>query len=488
MASDEQENPSPPSSSEDNAGQNPSSSRRKFLQRSGILVAAIGAYGVPAAQANISQSASTSSDVAATKPYSIDLDVVDHIDGYFVVRPNLRVNLNGSVKTVTDMRLSDGLSIEITQGEGKVVEDPYTGNILIAATGSVPVKARGVLRPLIEHSHGEGHVIADPVILGNSVLIGEETHIGIASHAIAQNQLSIAASGGGACPHAVTSLSSTSSIPHQLVQRLQNLGFSAEAMVNMAKGYRFSIRVRASFMANVIPYDDKTRVINWRHGLYYAYDKVLGRMRLYYNPDPAYRSKTIMRSDALVAGAHNFFPASGVNQLYFILDFLDIGYRCFNKEPMNLFFNNAQWPPYATPLDIEKPVQFYNLDNHDEVILTVNENAMQIYDYASVDIENLHNEVDPRGLIRTRWRIRNQATNPIQGQWFALGDFVGSKDLPDQGSYQFSAGGTAGDTLEVDFVGRLQKSKLKQMITMNLVSYDDPVVVGTKELHFRYPD
>jgi hypothetical protein len=285
----------------------------------------------------------------------------------------------------------------------------------------------------------------------------------------------------------MTSLSPSSKVPQQLIDRLQGMGLSGDAILEMAKGYHFKLRVRASFAANVIPSSPKKREILWKYGLYYAHDPVLGRMRLHYNPDPAYQSKTVMESSAILPNGHNFFPASGVNQLYFVLEFLDLGYRVFNKESMNLFFQNTQWPPYATPLNIEKPVQFYNLDNPDEVILTVHENAMQLYDYASVEIENLHNEVDPRGLLRTRWRIQNQATKPIEGQWFILGDFEESKDLPDQGIHKFGAAGTDGDTLELDFVGRLRKSSLSQFVTMNLVSYDDPVVVGTKRLNFHYP-
>jgi hypothetical protein len=469
-------------------------SRRTFLQRSGIFMAALGTYGASAIQtssADIHQASKAhplqqASELGTQKPYRIDLDVVDQVDGYLVVRPSFQVNLNGSVKTVPDVRLSDGLSIQITQGEAKVTEDPYNGDILIAPTGTIPIKARGVLGPMTTAPGGAlgvGNVGANSIV-GSPVLIGEETEIGFTAQNIPRAQLSIVAAGGGACVSS-TSLSNTASIPQQLTERFTGMGISGDSLKQLAQGYHFKLRVRACVAANVIPRSALTREIVWQHGLYYAFDPVLGRMRLHYNP--AFRSRTVMHSDGALTAGHNFFPASGMNQLYFILNFLDLGYHAFNKEPMNLHFSNTQWPPYSTPLDIEKPVQFYNLDNPEEVILTVYQNTLQLYDYAAVDIENLHYEVDARGLIRTSWLIRNQATTPIQGQWFALGNFVQSNDLPDQGSYHFAPAGTDGDTLKVDFVGRLSKSSLTQMITMNLVSYDDPVVVGSKGLNFRYP-
>jgi hypothetical protein len=464
--------------------QDKSSSRRKFLRRSGVIVAALGAYGVPAAAASSTTThVAPTSSVDQAKPYSIDLDVVDHVDGYLVVRPSLRANLNGIVESVSNMRMSDGLSIQITQGEAKVSEDPYTGNILIAPIGLTPIKARGVLRPML--SHGNGVLTASPV-LGGAVLVGAETHIGFSAVNIPRQQQSVAIAGGGSCVSS-TSLSNTTNVPQQLITRLQSKGLSLDQIKEMAKNYNFKLRVRASIASNVIPHSKQTREIIWQHGLYFAEDPVLGRMRLHYNPDPGYRSRTVMNTNAATPNTRNFFPASGVTQLYFVLEFLDLGYRAFNKEPMNLHFQDTAWPPFATPLNIEKPVQFYNLDNPDEVILTVHENKMQLYDYASIEIENLHYEVDTRGLLRTRWRITNQATTPINGQWFVIGDFVHSKDLPDQGLHQFGAAGSGQDTLELDYVGRLKKSSLTQMITMNLVSYDDPVVVGTNRISFRYP-
>lgn len=375
----------------------------------------------------------------------VDLEVIDQIDHRYVVRPVCRLTNGEKVLAVKAVKPDEGLAVQITQGEAQVEADPYTGLLLIRAKGARTVKARATLEAQLQSKA--------------VTLTSPERELGIDPTMVPADQMNISASGGGVCT----------------------------ASWDLGEEYKFNVRVRASIHGNVIPRSESEREIHWRHGEYFAHDAHLGLMRIRYNPD--YQSKTVMRAQTLAGevAAKGFFPADGKTDLYFTMEFVDLGLTLFNKEPMSLPFNNSPWPPYSTALNIAKPVEFFNMEDPEQRVLVIHGNEMQIYDYSSIQVECLKYDITAEGELQSRWLIRNEATRPVRARWFALGDFVGNGATTDQGNRLLGAAGSGMDTVEVEFNTRLAKSSLSQLVTMNVVSLDDPVVMGMAKLQVRYP-
>ncbi len=378
----------------------------------------------------------------------LHMEIYDQIDGRIILRPMVHVSAGDQIFAAAAVRRSDGLNIDITQGQASIEEDPFTGDTLLIPKGSIPVKGR----PILESQLRGGRV----------TLSAPELDLGWDIRNISSEQARFEPAGGGPCR-------------------------ARWAVINDEDPHVFELRVRAFMPANVVLLGPGRRDIHWHHALYFARDPKIGLMRLYNNPQ--YTSKTQMRSaipDQDITPT-NFFPASGQNELFFVLEMLDMGFRCFNKEPMVQSFSNIEWPPYSTALSIEKPVQFFNVDDPDELMLTIEKNDMHIYDYSAIDVECLRWEINSEGLLYSRWRMHNNAEAPVVARWFALGNFVRSAQTIDQGNRLLGPAGTVHDTFEVEFNAQLQKFSLTQFVSMNIVSLDEPVVMGSKIVNYHYP-
>lgn len=371
---------------------------------------------------------------------AVALRILDQIDGRFVVETTARVIADMRTFSTMSLGADHGLQIQITQGAALVEKDPYNGQILITPKGTVPVRARPILS-----------------LPGGTVITGGDQEVGIDIAAVPQPQQSFDRSGGGDCRSRF-----------------------------MMMDHTFDLEVRAFMPANVIPLALDRREIRWRHALYFAYDPMVGLMRISNNP--AHVSRTTMRSKRTVEEpGQEFFPAEGRNELYFILEMLDLGYVCFNKDPMVQPFAHTDWPPFSTVMSIDRPLSFFDVDNPDREMLRIERNDMRIYDYSSVDVECLEQSISEDGTLRSRWRFTNQTDDVVRARWFALGNFRRPAMTGDQGNRLLGAHGTETGSFEAQFVAQVEKSSLPQFITMNLVSVTGPIVMGSKRLNFTYP-
>lgn len=372
-----------------------------------------------------------------------EIRVFEQRSGVLVINASLGVK--SGLQTLASVETNDDVEIQITQGSGTVRRDPYTGLTLVEPTGEVPVKARAVLR-------GELNGVL-------TTLVGEEVQIGLDPSLLPPEQAVFDMAGGGNC----------------------------RAMAVLGDQYEFSLRVRAVMPAGIIPIDYDRREIVWRDALYFAWDERIGLMRLRNNP--AYRSKTelVSRTPKESLTAQNFFPASGRNELYFVLDMVDLGVSLINRDPMVQSFEYTEWPPYSTELTIDRPVAFYPTDGGDEPTLIVQQNDMRIYDYSSVDIRPLQWEVSEDGVLLSRWEVRSQAEEPVIGRWFAIGDFHQHNDFPVEGSLEFGTPAGTRDSSVIEFRARLRKSILDQQISMCYASVTGPVILGTHRVPYRFP-
>jgi hypothetical protein len=379
---------------------------------------------------------------------AIELDVVDQVDGRFVVRPEVRVTADGELLAKRAISARDGLQVEVTQGTATVEIDPFNDATLVVPSGPTPAAGHGVLPA----TH-RGQAVT---------LVGQERDLGFDVANVPDSQLAFNRAGGGAC---------AASGPEPAI----------------GEAFEFQLRVRAAMPSAVIPLAPDRREIRWRHALYFAHDPRMGWMRL--RPNPDLPSRTLMRSKShgLVDPA-DFFPVRGRNELYFVMEMLDLGMTWFNKEPMVQSFDGVGWPPYDVPLDIDEPVEFYDVDQPGELRLTIHKNEMQIYDYQGVEIELLSSNIADDGMLTSRWQIRNQCDEPIRARWFALGNVELESGHPDQGNRLLAKAGARGDSYVVDYTARVKPSSLTQFVAMNVVSTDpDRVVLGTSQMTFHFP-
>ena len=378
---------------------------------------------------------------------TLTADVHDQTDGHYIVCGQCGLLIDGVTRFQIEPRHAEGLRFEVTQGEADIIVDSYTGRSIIHPKSDTPVK----VRPLLDATYnGQEFIIK-----------GSDVEIGISTDSIPDSQLIFPYAGGGACHARVT--------------------------MDGMPPYEFSLRVRAIKPANVIPRDINRREIIWRHDQYFASDPQLGLMRLHHHPERV--SRTVMNSLTPVKQiqGHNFFPAKGFNELYFILDLPNFGIQCFNKEPMIQSFQNIQWPPYDVPLGIDNPIKFYNLAEPDKEIMILLENHMQIYDYRGIEIEKLEFDIASDGNLSSHWLVRNQAAIPITAQWFTLGNFDRGSSNQNEGTLLLAASGQDGDSVKVEFNTTVSKSILSQFITMNVTSIDSTIVMGTERVKFNHP-
>jgi hypothetical protein len=396
----------------------------------------------------LAQSQSVFSTERVLEPADTDvgIDVIDQVDGKFVVRSKAHLNVSEDMRFSSDVKRGQGLEIEITQGRANIEQDPYTGLTLITPKGSTPVRAR----PVLDAKYRENSV----------TLVGEEKSIGFDTKNIPTEQSTVQKAGGGAC----------------------------NASWEVGQKIDFDVQVRASIMANIIPKTEEQRDIRWQNGLYFAHDEKIGFMRLSYNPER--ESSLVMSSKTSRESikAESFFPSTGKNEIYFIVEFLDLGYVGFNKVPMVQNIDNIVWPPFSDEvLTIESPLAFYDMNNPDQVLMTLRSQEMYLYDYNSIEVECLEQKISNDGIFQSRWRIVNQTREIIQARWFTLGSYSLLANSPDQGNRLLGPSGSGLDSYEFDFIAGLQKSSLTQSISMNVVSLKQPIVSGAYRIDFKYP-
>src|SRR6186713_159402 len=98
--------------------------RRDVLKAAGITAAAVGASQLAGQSAASAAPGAGSASVAASAA-PLRLEVVDFVDGHYVVEARVANGTGGA------LRMRDGLKIEVTAGRAEVIEDPYTGDILV---------------------------------------------------------------------------------------------------------------------------------------------------------------------------------------------------------------------------------------------------------------------------------------------------------------------------------------------------------------------
>lgn len=374
------------------------------------------------------------------------LVVHDVADGKYVVSVVAEFRVGSEILRAEDCSSQDGVAIEISSGRGAIERDPYTGRFLIGVRGDDPVRARAVVDARLKG--------------GTVVLAGEEKTVGIDLRFLPVEQQDVVVSGGSAC----------------------------KARWEVTAERDFEVQVRAGLAASVIPTTLTTREISWKHAMYFAHDERIGFMRLTYNSE--YRSLLTMRSqrELSVESYNDFFPAKARNELYFKIDFVDMGYSAFNKVPMSQTIDGATWPPYANPvLAIDEPVKFYDVENPDRVVMTLLNQTMRLYDYSSIDVENVHLDVDDDGLLRSRWRIVNRSKELIVARWFVLGQCRPHLGAPTQANRLLGPVGSGAEMYEFDFYGVVDKMAVTQFIAMNVTSMGQPILSGVKKVTFRYP-
>jgi hypothetical protein len=362
------------------------------------------------------------------------LEAIDHVDGRFVLRA--RASDSRAAGGWRELA-ADSFEVELTAGDADVERDPYTGRYLLTPKAGGAVRGRAV-------GEADGATIAT-----------EDVPLGIDSSTIPRDELRFVVAGGGACA----------------------------ARWQMAGQIDFNVNVRASVASNVVPLTENRRELFWRNGLYWAHDPAIGLMRLDYNPERT--SKIVLESGS----AGDFFPGDAENNLYFVIDFVDLGYRAFNKEPMRQRVSDMRWPPFADEvLAIEKPLDFYDVDDPDTLVMTLVSQDMRLYDYSSIDVEQLDSTLGADGRLDTRWRITNQSDERTRLRWFALGSFDRLQDEPVEGSRLLGPAGSGVESFEVSVSVGAQRSLLRQTLSLAAVSLTDSIFAGQSQIDYRFTD
>jgi hypothetical protein len=382
--------------------------------------------------------------VDTTRDIALSASLVRYANGRFVLEPRLAIQSGG--RNVVSMPIDADFEPTLRSVQGRVVieRDPTSGHLLATPLGTETVRAL----PVLEGTRN-GQEIA---------LSGETLELGIDVRLIPGLEQEFHALGGGAC--------------------------SARWM---ADGSIFSLRVRAVMPTPVIPITLRHRRLLWNNSLYYARDPDIGVMRITNNPDFLSRTELFTRAPESDELPSAFFPASGYNQLYFRIEMVDLGVTCFNKEPMIQTYATTDWPPYATPLSIDRPVRFYDVADEESCLVTILSNDMQIYDYSSLDIEQVAEQLDADGRLRTTWTIRNQAREPAAVRWFVLGDHLEPGQTGAEGAIELGPAGDETASTQVNSDVQLSPSSLPQALFINAVSLGEPVLGGTLRRELTYP-
>ncbi|MER5863179.1 hypothetical protein [Kitasatospora sp. NPDC002040] len=240
-------------------------SRRGFLKIMGATAAAVsGSQLVP----------DSAVAAAASGEPQIALDVVDYIDGHYVLAARSAHLVAGMPTSGSPLRLRDGLKIELTSGRAEIREDRYTGAILLKPGAGEVVRARAT---------APARSAAAALVGSNTdrTVGGPEAAVGYDAKGLPPGQLLTDAAGGGACKAS----GSPTELRALMAPMTEHLSAERRAVVESlaGDGYRTSLRVRAAIMGNVIPLAPDQRAIHWRHARYYGYEAMLGLLRFTYN-------------------------------------------------------------------------------------------------------------------------------------------------------------------------------------------------------------
>ena len=227
----------------------------------------------------------------SAKDFGLSLDIVDVVDGYYIARPVVRYGTGRSAVSAL-LETSGDLPVEVSGGPANIEVDKLNNNILISPKSDETVHAAGKV----------------PTTLGGSrvTLTSRREEVGITTDLLSREEASVQVAGGGACA----------------------------ARWTLAATIDFNIQVRASIMANVMPRSLTRREISWRHGRYFAHHPQIGFMSLYYDPDRPSRISMSAKDADKASRNEGFFPATAKNQIYFICDFIDLGFSAFTRKPM----------------------------------------------------------------------------------------------------------------------------------------------------------
>lgn len=371
-------------------------------------------------------------------------ELYDLVDGYYILRPIVQFS-RGTTRVRALLDTSVTLPVEVFGGDASVERDSLNGNILIRPRGDETVHAR----PSVVTSLG-----GTPVKLA-----GTDIEIGISPESLGPGENVMSVAGGGSCAADVV-------LP------------TSEVSVN--------VQVRASIAATAMPKTLTRREVAWRNGRYFAHDPVIGLISLYYDPDRTSRSIIETNNANFATTLADFFPARTQNYFHFMCDFVDLGITTFSKVPMRQTLAAANWPPFATaPINIDEPVEFYDVRDPNRLVMRIKSQNMYLYDYNSIDVDLVSHRFDGDVLTMT-WEIRNQSDAVIFGRWFMLGDFQHDPARPDQGNRMLGPSGTPGAVIQIDVAIKVTPSVLQQSVTMNVVSLRDPILAGNSALQFQH--
>lgn len=303
--------------------------------------------------------------------------------------------------------------------------------------------------------------------------------VGYDAREIPAAQRGVVAAGGGPCAASIP----MGEVTRMIQPMISHLSADRVDTVRSAAGSATStLRVRAAVMGNTIPQTPDRREIRWKHGRYYGIDTVLGLLRFSYNPD--------RRSAVSIVGAGagaDFFPASGVNQIYCKLEVLELGLTAYNAEPMYLPSSSFTWPPYSTPMSIVKPVQFFEEADPDHLVMTIEQNRMELYDYNGVTIKKQSFGVTAAGLINAVYTVSNQTDSPFTGRWMLLGDHTDQGFVGTDAALTLGPAGSRSDTATITVAAPVRRSELSQKVGLAVMSLSEPVVLGILPTQFKYP-
>lgn len=387
-----------------------------------------------------------SEETARLPEFDLSLQVLDVVDGRYVLRPLIRYERDGAVAKGT-IDSNEDIPIEISGGAASVEIDRYSGNVIVTPKGDETVFARAQIRTTLD----------DRKVLLSSTI----KEVGISTDSLPQAESDMVLAGGGACA------------------------------ARWVKGVvlAFDVQVRASIMANVMPKSLTRREILWRHGRYFAFDPNIGFMSLYYDPERISRIRMETKDSERATAKEGFFPASATNEIYFICDFIDLGISAFTKVPMRQTIDDTVWPPFKNKvLEIDEPLDFYEIGAPDTLVMQLTKQEMYLYDYSSIDVELLDKRFISDGILVSRWRLKNQVDEIVYARWFMLGDLDRETNLPFEGNRLLGPANSEESEFILVVTTQSEPSSLRQRISLNVVSVRDPIVAGASSFDFFYPE
>lgn len=445
-------------SSSDSPGDRPAAQhgRRSFLRWAGL---AVGSAGVGAAAVTSgAQSSRTSS--GSDDEGDFRFEVLDYVDRTYV--------LAATTAAGEPLRVKDGLELQL-QGAESSLEDPDTGKILVKAARGEEVSGRAVLPAgTVAHSRhfeGRGGVASADVEIGYDAGLPDD-------------QTSFAANGGGACQAAASGSSLLRFLSENVDAATRDrVRAIRDAVTGQGELVQASLRVRAMIQGTVIPRSETHREINWQHARYYGEHDVLGQLRFTYRSSK--HSALTMKGSG-----PQFFPAQGENALYCRLELLEAGGVAIQHEPMRFVQDRITWPPYSTPMNIAEPVTFYDENEPDQEVLTIQENELELYDYNGLTIEtNGSTVINDR--LTAQFTLTNQTAVPFRGRWMMIGDHKDRAFKHADSELLLGPGGTQSATRTVNVSVPVGKSLLTQTVTFGAMSLSDPVALGCTSIRFR---